>query len=53
MVVYSDDIIGFGGDPDHVWVETVTVIQCLTKAGFMLNVKKSEFLEKEIKMLGF
>ena len=53
IVVYFDDIVVFGDDPDHVWAETVTVIQCLTEAGFMLNVKKSDFLKKEIKMLGF
>ena len=51
MVIYLDDIVVFGDDFYYVWAETKTVIQCLTKAGSMLNLKKSDFLEKEIKIL--
>ena len=53
MVIFLDDIVVFSDALDYVWAETVTIIQYLTEAGFMLNVKKSESLEKEIKMLRF
>ena len=53
MVIYLDNTVVFGDDPNCVWAETVTVIQCFMEAGFLLNVKKSDFLEKVIKMLGF
>ena len=53
MVIYFDGIVVFGGYPDRNWAENITVCQCLTKAGFMLNVEKSDFLEKKIKLLGF
>ena len=48
-----DDIVVFSDEPNCLWVEAVTIVQCLTEAGFMLNVKKSDFLIKEIRMLGF
>ena len=53
MVINLDIIVIFGDNPDCVWAETVTVIRHLTGAGFILNMKKSESLEKEIKMLRF
>ena len=52
-MIYLDDIVVFSDNPDHVWAEIVTVIQRLTKEGFMLNIKKLDFLEKDIKMLSF
>ena len=53
MVIYFVDIVVFNIIPDFVLVKTVIVIQCLKEAGFMLNMKELDFLEKEIKMLNF
>ena len=38
-VVYLDDIVLFGNDPDNLWEAAVRVIHVLTTAGFMLNIK--------------
>ena len=53
MVIYLDDIPVFGDDPDHVWVETVSVIRCLMEAGFILSVKKQNSWKKRSKCLAF
>ena len=53
MVIYLDDIIIYGVDPQVVWRETKEVIQCLSAAGFMINITKSKFLVSSLKMLGF
>ena len=53
MVIYLGDIVVFGDNPNRFWAEIVTVIQRLIESEFMLNMKKSDFLEKEIKMLSF
>ena len=48
-----DDIVMYGTDPKTVWEQSVTVLERLANAGFMVNVKKCEFLSSSIKMLGY
>ena len=42
-VVYLDDIVLFGDDPDKLWEAAVKVIYNFITAGFMLNIKKQSF----------
>ena len=53
VVVYLDDIMIFGDWLDIVWKIAIRVIAKLTAAGFMINIKKCDFLCKEVQMLGF
>ena len=53
VVIYIDDIVVYGTDPVKVWSETVTVLERLTTAGFMVNIAKSHFLVSKLKMLGY
>ena len=41
VVVYLDDIAVFGDDQDQVLEDTLEAIHRLTKAAFMINLKKS------------
>ena len=52
-MIYLDDIVVYSNNSAKVWAKCVEVVSCLTSAGFMINVKKSDFLESMIKMLGF
>ena len=53
VVIYLDNVVVFGDDSEKVQEVTIRVIGRLTVAGFMINVKKCDFLCKEIKMLSF
>ena len=53
VVVYLDDIVVYGTDPIRVWEETKVVLECLARAGFMINTAKSHFLVSRMKMLGY
>ena len=53
VVVYLDDIMIFRDRLDIVWKIEIRVIAKLTAAGFMINIKKCDFLCKEVQMLGF
>ena len=52
VVVYLDDIAVFGDDQDQVLEDTLEVVQRLTAAGFMINLKKSQLVESAAKVLG-
>ena len=52
VVVYLDDIAVFGDDEEQVLEDTVEAIQRLTGAGFMINLKKSQLVERGAKVLG-
>lgn len=53
MVIYLDDIVVFGDCAERVWEETKLVLKRLVEAGFMVNIKKSKFLVREVKFLGY
>ena len=53
LVLYLDDVMIFGGQLDIVWKVVIQVIAKLTAAGFRTNIKKCDFLCKEVRMLGF
>ena len=52
VVVYLDDIAVFGDDQDQVLEDTLEAIRRLTKAGFMINLTKSQLVESAAKVLG-
>ena len=52
MVVYLDDIAVYGDEQAQVLEDTLEVIRRLTKAGFMINLKKSHLVEDSAKVLG-
>ena len=52
VVVYLDDIAVFGDDQGQVLEDTLEAIRRLTKAGFMINLKKSQLVEDAAKVLG-
>ena len=47
VVVYLDDIMIFGDRLDIVWKVAIQVIAKLTAMGFMINIKKCDFLCKK------
>ena len=51
--MYLDDIVVYGTDPTRIWQETKLVLECLVRAGFMINTAKSHFLVSSMKMLGY
>ena len=53
VVVYLDDIVVYGSDPCKVWEETKVVLERLTEASFMINIKKSKFLVSSLKFLRY
>ena len=53
VIVYHNDIVLFGDDPDKLWEVAVRVIRKLTTAGFILNTLNIDFLVTKVKMLGF
>ena len=53
VVLYLDYIMIFADQLDIVWKAVIRVIAKLTAAGFMINIKKYDFLCKEVQMLGF
>ena len=53
VVVYLDDIVVYGTDPICVREETKVVLECLARAGFMINTAKSHFLVSCMKMLSY
>ena len=52
-VVYFNDKVLFGDDPDRILEAAVRVIHKLTTPMFVLNIRKTEFLITKIKMLHF
>lgn len=52
VVVYLDDIAVYGDDQDQVLEDTLEAIRRLTKAGFMINMTKSQLVESTAKILG-
>ena len=52
MVVYLDDIAVFGDNQERVLEDTLEAIQRLTRAGFMINLTKSQLVEDTAKVLG-
>ena len=52
VVVYLDDIAVYGDEQAQVLEDTLEVIRRLTKAGFMINLKKSHLVEDSAKVLG-
>ena len=52
VVVYLDDIAVFGDDQEQVLEDTLEAIGRLTRAGFMINLKKSQLVEDAAKVLG-
>ena len=52
LMIYLDDVIIFGDDMDELLSNTLKVMERLAKAGFMLNLRKSHFGIKKIKILG-
>ena len=51
-MVYLDDIAVYGDEQAQVLEDTLEVIRRLTKAGFMINLKKSHLVEDSAKVLG-
>ena len=51
-MVYLDDIAVYGDEQAQVLEDTLEVIRRLTKAGFMINLKKSNLVEDSAKVLG-
>ena len=47
-VIYLNDMLLFENDSDKLQEAAVEVIRKLTTAGFMMNIKKSEFLNTEV-----
>ena len=45
VVVYLDDIVVYGDEQAQVLEDTLEAIRRLTKAGFMINLKKSHLVE--------
>lgn len=41
-VVYLDDIAVFGEDREQVMTDTLEAVRRLTRAGFMINLRKSQ-----------
>ena len=52
VVVYLDDIAVFGDTPERVLEDTLEAIRCLTAAGFIINLTKSQLVEASAKVLG-
>ena len=52
VVVYLDDIAVYGDDQDQVLDDTLEVVRRLTRAGFMINLGKSQLVEDAAKVLG-
>ena len=52
MVVYLDDIAVYGDSQEDVLEDTLEAIRRLTKAGFMINLSKSQLVESQAKVLG-
>lgn len=52
VVVYLDDIAVYGDDQEQVLEDTLEAIRRLTKAGFMINMTKSQLVESTAKILG-
>ena len=52
VVVYLDDIAVFGESQEQVLEDMLEVVRRLTKAGFMINLKKSHLVEDAAKVLG-
>jgi Reverse transcriptase (RNA-dependent DNA polymerase) len=44
-VGYLDDVTTHGSKWEQVWEDTVTVLRVLTRAGFMVNLRKCQFLK--------
>ena len=51
-MVYLDDIAVYGDEQAQVLEDTLEAIRRLTKAGFMINLKKSHLVEDSAKVLG-
>ena len=52
VVVYLDDIAVFGDDRQQVLDDTLEAVRRLTRAGFMINLSKSQLVERSAKILG-
>ena len=52
LMIYLDDVIIFGDDMDELLSNTLKVMKRLATAGFMLNLRKSHFGVKKVKILG-
>jgi hypothetical protein len=44
-VGYLDDVTTHGGAWESVWDDTLKVLRVLTGAGFMVNLRKCQFLK--------
>ena len=53
VVIYLDNVKIFGKESEKFWQVAIQLMGKLIAAGFMINIKKYDFLYKEIKMLGF
>ena len=51
-MVYLDDIAVFGDDRQQVLDDTLEAVRRLTRAGFMINLSKSQLVERSAKILG-
>jgi hypothetical protein len=50
--IYIDDIVLFGDDLDELLANSVLAVQRLASAGFMVNLRKSQFCVSEGTILG-
>jgi len=52
LMIYLDDVIIFGDDMDTLLGHAEVVMKRLAAAGFMINLRKSQFGVKQAKILG-
>ena len=52
VVVYFDDIAVYGDSAEDLIRNTAEAIKRLTKAGFMINLKKCQLVQEAAKVLG-
>jgi hypothetical protein len=50
--IYIDDIVIFGDDLDQLLANSIRAVQRLAAAGFMVNLRKSQFCVTEGIVLG-
>jgi hypothetical protein len=53
VIIYVDDILIVSCDVESGLERLNIVLECLTKAGFSLNLKKCSFLKTKVEFLGF
>jgi hypothetical protein len=49
---FADDCTAHGNGWKDVWNDTIKILRILTSAGFMVNLRKCNFLKTRITILG-